>query len=137
MDAYGKGDLDVRPSFVTYSAVLNACAYTRGNKRDQDNAIKIALMVMAELQSKNEKASHITFRTLLLVFAKQVPDEKERSRLSSVAFERCCREGQVDESVIGTLRMNMPSLYEKLPRNSQGALDIPAAWSKNVDLHNA
>ena len=72
-------------------------------------------------------ANSVTFKTLIVVFGRLIPQGARRRRFVSVAFERCCREGWVDGTVLRALERYAPELCEKLPKGK-----LPRDWSRNV-----
>ena len=42
INSYNNGNLQAKPSVITYSAIMNACAYTKGSKVDRREAFRIA-----------------------------------------------------------------------------------------------
>lgn len=130
-DLYDKGHLDVKPNAYTFTAVLNSCAFTRGTKANRENAVRIALMAFTELRDY-DKPTYVTYRTLLQVFGNQVFDAADREKYCSVAFQQCCKDGEVHESVVERLKRYAPALYNNLPRSPQDKLKLPPEWTINV-----
>ncbi len=78
----------------------------------------------------------VTYRTLLSAVGNVVENEAKRRPLSATIFQRCCRDGQLDKTVLETLQRVQPELYLKLPFvNERGSVregDIPSNWTCNV-----
>jgi len=82
---------------------------------------------MNELKSTNHiKPSPLTYRSLLNAVNALVVDDSRRRPISATIFETCCRDGQVDQTVLDALEKVQPELYMKLPA------DIPPKWKRNV-----
>ena len=133
-EGYQNGNLPIRPNVITFTAVLNACAFARGDDQNRQKAVETALMAMNEYQSHDYDApSPIMYATLLKVFGHQVKDPKNRFKYSSIAFQRCCQDGQVDDSIIKLLQEYVPALYRQLPRNKDKQVDLPPEWTMNIN----
>ena len=110
------------------TSIIKACGYTRGSRENRDKALKILLQCMAEL--KREKVinpTSLTFRTSLNAAKALVTDDATRRPIAAAIFEACCRQGQVDDTVVNVLHAVQPDLYERLPA------EIPLRWKSNVD----
>lgn len=130
---YRSGNMSMKPNVISFTACMNACAFTGGGPEARNRAVKITLMAMNEFQANNyDSPSHIMYCTALKVFGRQVRDVDKRSQYVSVVFKRCCLDGQVDESTIQLLQQYVPDLYDRLPRNQNREIELPAEWTMNV-----
>jgi len=109
------------------TSVIKACGYTRGSKEDKQKALMILLECMAEMKStKYLSPTSITYRSLLNAARALVADDARRHPISQTIFETCCRNGQLDTTVLEALQKVQPELYVKLPT------DIPSKWKRNI-----
>jgi hypothetical protein len=133
-DAFNNGDLSMRPTAYHFGAVINACAHTRTEDANEKlEAVKVALMAMNELDSGAFGGpNQYTFRELFFVVGNQIDDMKERERIASVIFHRCCLEGSVSSSIIRAVRTFVPGLYKDLPVDSEKNLRLPDQWTRKV-----
>ena len=109
------------------TSIIEACGYTRGSRNDNQMALRVLLECMNELKStKNINSNPLIYRSLLGATHALVTDDSKRRPISATIFELCCRDGQLDNTVMETLQNVQPELYAKLPR------DIPPKWKSNV-----
>ena len=138
-DQFENGDRNCMPNVIAITSVMNACAHSSGNKKDRSEAIRIALLAQNLLLENKEYGTpnSITFRTLLDVIGKNIFNAKERRRFASITFERCCKEGEVDSSVLKALKKHTPDLFNSLPFSGKANIsvaDLPPEWSENARL---
>lgn len=126
-EQYADGNMDAKPNEVIITSVIKACGYTRGSKEDKQKALMILLECMAEMKStKYLSPTSITYRSLLNAARALVADDARRHPISQTIFETCCRNGQLDTTVLEALQKVQPELYVKLPT------DIPSKWKRNI-----
>lgn len=126
---------DCKPSVMTYSTVLNACAYTTGTRDDRDEAFHIARTCLKELLSSDtENPNCVAFSTFLLACARLVPRGPDRDMLTESVFRECCKQGQVDELVIRNLRTAAShELFAKmLGRGNVSWRSLPDEWKRGL-----
>jgi hypothetical protein len=135
---YQAGNELLKPSVYPFTAVLNACAYTRGDANAAD-AVRVTLLVLNEMQVLGVAPNHVTYRTALNVFvsrnAKKRADhkEQEREQMIKVIFHRCCQDGQVHPDIVELLRRHHPKVYDRIPKDrSTGNVQVPLEWTINV-----
>lgn len=118
IESYEKGDINMKPTPYSFAAVLNACAFMELNDATkQGETIRIALSCMNSLDDNSVygKPNEFIYKNLFQTICRNVSDMKERSRIASIIFQRCCQDGYVTKTIIGILRKNIPDLYKKLP----------------------
>ena len=124
----------VRPNEKMFTAVLNACAYTTGERSDQTEAVQVALQVMEEFKRHNYgKPNSLMYSTLIEVFTRNVVDMEVRLKYVRAAFQRCCDDGMVNEAIIKIIRRYVPDLFQELPRNVHKEMVVPPEWRMNAD----
>ena len=113
---YEDGNEAAKPNVVAVNAVMNACAFTGGDVRDQSRAMEIAHKQMAELEKSSfGTPDQITYGTFLKVCANQMSDCDNRRQVIEIIFKKCCRAGQVGHLVIQQMKAMGPAdLYERL-----------------------
>jgi hypothetical protein len=135
---YEAGNKHLRPSVVAVNAVMNACAFTSGDVREQNRAVEIAHSILKELeQSPYGKADQVTYGTFLKVCANQMPDCSTREQIVEALFKRCCRDGQVGNFVLQQMNtMLSEEVYKRLVGRSRDddikISDLPKEWWCNV-----
>lgn len=109
------------------TSIIKACGFTQGRKEDKHKALIVLLECMGELKSTNIiSPTPLTYRSLLNATRALVDDDARRRPISATIFETCCRNGQLDTTVLEALEKTQPELYLKLPEN------IPSKWKQNV-----
>ena len=134
---------DVEPNTFTYNAVLSACAFTRGEISERQNAFKTAVVIFEEALEKAqpEDLINITYGTFFQACGNLMQSNSERHRIGKiikVAFHQCCEDGQVDTMLLKQVRnAASKSVYFQIfggfksyPNIS--ITDIPAEWQQNV-----
>jgi len=162
LDSYNNGNQQAKPSVITYSAIMNACAYTQGDREDRRAAFRIAQSCLKQIVSgggnenssnkNNEGPNNIVFRTFFTACANLVPPGDKRNELVRLVFEECCRRGMLDVKIIVNLRRSfsndlVSSLCSKASSSSRisnrdhlarGRIeleDLPLEWRSNITLH--
>ena len=136
---YEAGNKHLRPTVVSFNAVMNACAYTSNtNLQEQNRAIEIAHLMFRELEtSKFGEPDQVTYGTFLKVCANQMSDCSSRRQIVESIFKKCCKDGQVGNLVIQQLRAIVDAeQYEALVGRSIfddiRMEDLPSEWWCNV-----
>lgn len=138
---YQAGHTKARPNEVTYTAVLNSCAFPPAvlDARARRKALDVAIFTLQELQgSRYGQPNQITYGTFIKACAELLPDDDDLLRtVVKQAFEQCCQDGQVGDMVLAHLRRAAPKdLYEELLADvdPKGVTvhDLPPAWRKNL-----
>jgi hypothetical protein len=140
---YTSGQSALRPDVTTYSSVINACAYYKGNATGRSEALQIAMRTFDKVStSAGEKPNCITYGTLFKVIANMMLHGNEREELVRTLFDRCCSEGNVDGFVLAQLRHASAELYRSLVKKSGNGVKstltvkhIPREWCANVVDH--
>jgi hypothetical protein len=139
---YQAGNKEARPNEVTYTAVLNSCAFPAVlDPRTRRKALDTAIFTLQELQeSRYGQPNQVTYGTFIKACANLLhDDDKLRREVIERAFQQCCKDGQVGKMVLTYLRQAAPAdLYEELLADfiSSGAAvtveDLPPEWRCNV-----
>jgi len=124
---YSNGNMDAKPNNVIITSIIKACGYTRGGREKKQKALLVLLECLAELKApKYIIPTPITYRSLLNAAKALVADDAKRQPIAATIFEACCRNGQLDKTVLEALQNTQPELYMKLPG------EIPSKWKRNV-----
>ncbi|CAB9499145.1 Pentatricopeptide repeat-containing protein [Seminavis robusta] len=123
-----EGNLDVKPDPWTYSEVLNACVHTpvSANASQREKAVHVALQTIVDMHKRQDVVYPFAYRLAFDAISRNVEDPKERQRMASALFERCCKEGLVASNVAQALKRCSPTLYKRLPTA------LPDQWKRNV-----
>lgn len=140
---YQAGYKDARPNEVTYTSVLNSCAFTASlDRRTKRKAFDTAIFTLQELQaSRYGQPNDITYSTFMQACANLLSEDEELLRaVIEDAFQQCCKDGQVGEMVLYHLRDAAPEdLYQQLlsevlstDEETIKVNDLPPEWRRNV-----
>jgi hypothetical protein len=138
---YQAGNKEARPNEITYTAVLNCCAFPAVlDQRTRRKALDTAIFTLEELQSSRYgQPNQVTYGTFLKACANLVDDDATRRRVTKRTFHQCCKDGQVGEMVLAYLRKAAPAdLYRELLADfirsgaSISVKDLPHEWRCNV-----
>ena len=118
---YRSGYKDARPNEVTYTSVLNSCAFPSvlADPRTRRKALDTAIFTLEELQaSRYGQPNQVTYGTFIKACSNLLDGEGDKDLKRMViekAFQQCCRDGQVGEMVLAHLRDAAPAdLYNEL-----------------------
>ena len=138
---FDEGDFGCKPNTTAFNFLLNVCAYNK-NKDTCNDSVRIALLAQEKLlknQSVYGRPDAMFFERLIKVFGWCITDTKKRQPFVSTAFERCAKEGLVDNAVLKTVQRFAPRIYQKIGGDLKvGGVSIdsiPADWSRNIDKH--
>jgi hypothetical protein len=113
-ERFKQGDVALRPNCLTFTMVLNACFKVNHKDFIEEDAIRVALEVQ-DWFLKNQDiygpSDPKFFATLIKVFGFCIQNPDQKHRFLSAAFERCCKEGLVDDDVLNSLRRCDNTLY--------------------------
>lgn len=139
---YKAGKQNARPNEVTYTAVLNSCAFPAAcDSNSRRRALDTAIFTLEELQSSQYgKPNQVTYGTFIKAAANLLHDDEDRrGKVIERAFRQCCEDGQVGEMVLAYLRQAAPrELYRELipasssSRSGVNLHDLPPEWRCNA-----
>ena len=123
-------------SSLQITSIIATCGNSNPNQIARSNSLKVLIECINEIKSQRYIIpSPITFRTMLDAVKHVIPDDETRRPLTSSIFQLCCREGQLDKSVLEAFQNVQPELYAKLPMEVQsGSLEggIASKWTRNA-----
>lgn len=141
---------EARPNEVTYTAVLNSCAFPAvWDEKTRRKALDTAIFTLAELKaSRYGHPNQVTYGTFFKALANLLPDDDQlRRAVIKEAFQQCCKDGQVGDMVLTQLRAAAPTdLYDELvvnvvrksssrkQTNRVAVTDLPAEWRRNSNI---
>jgi pentatricopeptide repeat protein len=127
-----KGRDALRPTVVTFNALLNACEYTNSTDlKEKEEAFTVACLTFDEVRQEL-KPTHTTYGTFLGLVSKLMPKSDARSDIAELVFRRCCKDGQVSQYVLRKLKATVSlSLYRQMLRGRTED-NLPRSWTANV-----
>jgi len=131
----------IKPSVITFSTVLNACAHTKGTQEECSEAFQIARTCLKEvLSGRYGPPNNIVFGTFLFACTKLVKAGSERDRLITSVFKEACKLGLVDEKTfLNVKRALSRDIWDQLIHNKNKPNrrdiqfhEVPQEWKMNV-----
>jgi len=133
-----------KPDVITLNSLLNACAFTStDDKEDVSTAVDIAINAY-ELFSKRKYGAlnHLTYGTMLMIFNKLLPKNPLRTKLMKNICYHCCQTGNLSGLVVTQLLHGMPIkelkqifgravIFDKSKTVRIDRRRVPKEWSKN------
>ena len=140
---YKDGNKETRPNEVTYTAVINCCAFPAFlDSRTRRKALDTAIFTLEELQSSRYcQPNQVSYGTFIKACANLLHDDDEtRGEIVEKTFQQCCKDGQVGDMVLAYLRKAAPAdIYESLLEDyicketaRISVADLPPEWRCNV-----
>ncbi len=135
LNATDAGNLAATPTTHSYNAVLNACAFVKGDEIARLQALKVAMRTYEMLKDKGTP-DHTTYGTLLRICATLVPGP-ERELLVDKIFQEACESGNVGRLVVAQLKFASTS-HQHIRLTGRESVerinvkDFPKAWTRNV-----
>lgn len=132
-----KGNMAAQPTTHSYNAVLNACAFVRGDENMRLHAFDIAMKTY-DMLKENGTPDHTTYGTLLRICATLIPSsDTKREPLVDKIFRKACETGNVGRLVISQLRFaSTPHQFIRLTGRENheriNVKDFPKSWIRNV-----
>lgn len=138
---YQAGYKNARPDEVTYTSVLNSCAFPATlDRKTRRKALDTAIFTLRELRSSRYgQPNEVTYGTFIQACANLLSDDDEMLRaVIEEAFQQACKDGQVGQMVLTRLRDAAPEgLYEELLAKvsnspTPSVSDLPLEWRCNL-----
>lgn len=135
---YQAGNTEARPNEITYTAVINSCAFpSLPDTRTRRKALDTALFTLKELQgSRYAQPNQVTYGTFIRACSNLLHDDDElRREIIKRVFQQCCKDGQVGQMV---LNYTPKDLYGELlarvvqPNGKVSLHDLPPEWRRNA-----
>lgn len=137
MDEYLSGNEEAKPDILSFNCLLEVCASAKNGEREIKNeAFQIAAQAFQDFREANDfgPVNNMTYRLILECCSNLLPPGKKQVQAIERIFQNCCRDGLVDEVVLGHLRQWVPfTTYKRILGNKVDGLQntLPAKWSRN------
>ena len=99
-----KENLDAKPDLITLNSLLNACAFSAANDKEESaEAVEIAIKAYELYQAEAPLfgvPNHLTYGSMLMIFNKLLPQNEIRDDLMKNLFYQCCENGHVSGFVV-------------------------------------
>jgi DNA-binding phage protein len=138
IDLYKAGDNYVKPTVHTFTAVINACAYTLGDSSEKRKAFEIATSVFKSM-SEYAQPNEITYGTFLKACSNLIPKGQARDSSILSVFKHCCGKGRVSNKILDLMETTLSrDQFEKVLKSSRGIDGVfkpplPPEWSCNLE----
>jgi len=145
------GNMALQPNTIVCNSVLNACAFTVGDVKEQCRAIDIAKNVFTRMINESAlssiKPDEVTYGTYLKVICNQMPEGGQKNEIVKVIFRKAAKDGLVGKLVFRQVKeaidmdgrvydMCFGDNYEKEGRPRRPSFDslddLPISWTMNV-----
>jgi hypothetical protein len=142
---YQAGYKHARPNEITYTAVLNSCAFPAVlDPRTRKKALDTAIFTLKELQtSRYGSPNQVTYGVFIKACANLTHDDENlRRRVIKHAFRQCIQDGLVGEMVLNYTpkELYQELLAEYIPHGGHARLrlhDLPFEWRCNVQAKDS
>jgi len=132
-------DFDVELNLTSYNLVLDASLNAEPTTEAiRTDALNNAIYIFNTLrESRHLNPNSITYNSLLRICDKLIIDDEEREKAIIHAFESCCSEGMVNDTILRTMRkISSHDLYRKTlgkyDTNRDAMLNsLPTDWVQN------
>ena len=90
--------------YLQMTSIIKACGFTQGGREDKHKALRVLIECMGEFKSTHMiRHTPLTYQSLLNATRALVGDDAKRRPILATIFETCCRNGQLDSTVLGAL----------------------------------
>jgi hypothetical protein len=134
---YRAGNKDARPNEITYTAVLNSCAFPATlDAKTRKKALDTAMFTLKELQDSQSygQPNQVTYGTYIKACRNLLEDDEVLRRdVIKKAFEECAKDGQVGRMVLNYVPNDV--VFEVLASYYVGTT-IPGGNSRRITLQS-
>ena len=132
--------LGVKPNVFTYNYIINCASCMEGNGKEKMESFKIAASTFQELcKCEYEETDSLTYTFFLKACGNLLPLSSTRTKIIKKCFEKCCKEGKVNDAIITMITHSLPfaDARELLATKAQNlhtirASDVEQDWSCNA-----
>jgi hypothetical protein len=139
---YRAGNKEARPNEITYTAVLNSCAFPATlDARTRRKALHTAMFTLKELQgSPYVQPNQVTYGTFIKACRNLLDDDDVlRRAVIKKAFQECIEDGQVGQMVLNYVPKDVVDelLAGSIHSGSRVSVrDLPMEWKCNLRDEN-
>jgi hypothetical protein len=125
IQAYESGNEEAAPNTVTYTILLNACAYAGGTEELNLQAFEFAQEAMQEMRKRNLRPNAFTFANYLLCCKYLLQNDSEkREEMAKAAFKESCDLGLLTQKIVEVFRSTVSEqVYTENMVNTVNFLD--------------
>jgi len=106
---------EAAPSLITYSTIINACAYTNGNEDEKKEAFDLARTCFQTLlESADMDPCDSSFANFFLVISKHLKHGAVRDQFAEAIFLEGCKRGKMGKLVLSGFRKASPSVANRI-----------------------
>jgi hypothetical protein len=132
---YENGDVTLKPDVYVYTTLIKTCAYNRGTKQENSQALQMALNAMATLENTdNGPPTDVTYATIMTaIFRLSANRSNDHDSHYEAAFRRCATRGLLTKDVMQLFQRGASMRLFRRLTNNTGRLQ--PEWSRNVPDH--
>eukprot|EP00584_Thalassiosira_punctigera_P016355 CAMPEP_0172576154 /NCGR_PEP_ID=MMETSP1067-20121228/137578_1 /TAXON_ID=265564 ORGANISM="Thalassiosira punctigera, Strain Tpunct2005C2" /NCGR_SAMPLE_ID=MMETSP1067 /ASSEMBLY_ACC=CAM_ASM_000444 /LENGTH=1179 /DNA_ID=CAMNT_0013368817 /DNA_START=1300 /DNA_END=4836 /DNA_ORIENTATION=- len=113
--ARNSGFHESAPSLITYSTIINACAYTHGSESDKKEAFDLARDCFRTLLESNELEPCVSsFTNFFLVISRHLKHGAVRDQFAEAVFLEGCKRGKIGKQVFNNFRKASPAVANRI-----------------------
>jgi pentatricopeptide repeat protein len=114
ISAYKDGNSAAKPNVFSFTAVINACAFTVGDDLEKNEAMQIAIAAY-KLLGVYDSPNHVTYSCFLKACLNLIPKGPSQESALITVFKKCREHGQVTDMILKLLlRTLTPQQVEKI-----------------------
>jgi pentatricopeptide repeat protein len=129
------GNSGAKPTTLTFSTIINACAFSNDDKLEAFNIARKALRTLIASPDLFGPPNNFVFGNFLLACSKLLPQNDTRRKIVMSTFQECCRLGQVDGLVLKNFLFasHRADAVDILGHDFSGTLEeLPVEWRYNA-----
>ena len=131
LDAMKVSDItQAKPNLYAFTSVMNAAAYTRGDKHENHEALGILWSTFNDIKESGLHPNHITYMTLIRGIKNLMEFNKDRTSILKSILQQCITNGHVNDKLLFAYK-GAVSKEEFQNLGIEKASDIPVEWCKN------
>jgi hypothetical protein len=132
---YENGNVALKPDVYVYTTLIKTCAYSRGTKQENVQALHMAMNAMATLENTDfGPPNDVTYATIMTAIYRLSGDKSnDHDSHYETAFRTCATRGCLTRDVVKIFQRGASArLFRRLTNNSG---QLPPEWSRNVPDH--
>jgi len=118
------------PSLITYSTIINACAFTHGDEEDQKEAFDLARTCFQTLLESSEiEPCASCFTNFFHVITRHLKHGAIRDQFAEAVFLEGCKRGKISKQVLHNFRKASPSVANRILSEHR---ILPEEWQNKI-----
>lgn len=134
ISSYNEGNITAKPNVFSFTAVINACAFTIGDEVETKEALRIATAAYKSLEIY-DTPNHVTYSCFLRACLNLIPEGPSQESALLLVFRKCRDHGQVTEMILQILSRALSKQQVETivginadPSGNISIDSVPTAW---------